>query len=219
MLAVAGSVAVAGCSSTEDVDGDEEGDAELLETDAFTAPSVDGGGNVSWLRIDVENRADAPHGRLEVGFEVTSADGTVIERGSRVASYLPPADALRLYVAGDFEMEEFDAVEAEIVAASARPERSRLEEATVSDTELSVGGDLINVTGELDVGDLDADRIAVVAPLYDADGRLRGTGLDVLYDPSGPEPVEFGANGAGFRAPEGSAPIDSYDVLVFDDGA
>ena len=217
LLATAGAGTVAGCSSDDEHTADGEATAEIIEWDVFAAPARGGGSNRSWLRVDVENETTVPHGRLEISSAVRSADGAVVADETHITSYIPPETTLRYYVQHDFEVDTVDTVDTEFVEANTRVARSRLDAVSVRNTELSAGGDVLNVTGDLELDGVESDRIAVVAPIYDENGRLRGTGTDILYDPPPTATVEFGANSNGFRAPKGSARLDSYDVLVFGD--
>ncbi|ELY47983.1 hypothetical protein [Natronorubrum bangense] len=217
LLATAGAVTVAGCSSDDEqtADGEGEAAAEIIEWDVFAAPARGGGSDRSWLRVAVENETAVPHGRLEITSTFRSADGSVVADGTHITSYIPPETTLRYYVQSNFEVDEVDTVDNEFVDANTQVARSALDAVSVQNTELSAGGDVLNVTGDLEFDAVESDRIVVVAPIYDEDGWLRGTGTDILYDPSPTATSEFGANSNGFRAPEGSAVLDSYDVLVF----
>ncbi|ELY62772.1 hypothetical protein C490_17192 [Natronobacterium gregoryi SP2] len=215
LLATGGVATVAGCFST---DGTEQADAtaDFVDSNVLTAPPRDGSTDTSWLRIDIENDTSAPHGRLEAESRVRSEDGTTMVTGEHVTSYLPANTTLRYFVDAEFEVDAVDAVENDVVEANTRVESTQLDDVTVRNTDLSAGGDVLNVTGEFSVGVDEAERLVVVALIYDEAGRLRGTGTDIKYTLDTTEPVEFGANSDGFRAPAGSTPLESYDVVVFD---
>lgn len=216
LLATGGTLSIAGCLSDggpEEIEG--EGDVEIVDTELLEEPSRDGSTPVSWLRVDVENSGDGPHGQLEIESEFLADDGSVLDEGTHRTSYLPAETTLRYYLDGDFEMDEVDDVENEIVEANARIESSLLD-VTVENTELNLGGDVLTVLGDLEGDVAGADPLLVVAAIYDESGRLRGTGTDIKFDPDPDERIEIDANSDGFRAPESSDEIESYDVLAFD---
>ncbi|NGM69749.1 hypothetical protein G6M89_12140 [Natronolimnobius sp. AArcel1] len=215
ILAAAMAVAVAGCSSDEDDSAAHEGeaDAEIVATDLLEGETSGTG----WGRIEVENPTAAPHGRLEIDASILDEDGDILAEATHISAYIPPETTLRWYVRATAENDRLEGgdIIAEITEATTQPERTRLDDATVHATDLSVGGDVVNVVGELDVPSTDKQRVTVIALIYDVDGRLRGTGTDILYDPEPGTAVEFSANSNGFRAPAESPSIESYDVFAF----
>lgn len=226
LMATGGTVTIAGCTTgenTEDENADDENDEdaddreasiEIVDSTVIDASSDDGAAD-PWLQVDVENETDVPHGGIRIESEVLADDGTVLASNEHITSYLPPETTLRYFHEGHFEMDEVDSIEHDVVVAHAQVRSTELEDVTVTDTSLSVGGDLINVVGDLELADPDHERVVVVAPIWDDAGRLRGTGTYIENSPT--ESFEFSADSSGFRAPGSAEPIDSYDVLVFDD--
>ncbi|EMA39677.1 hypothetical protein [Halobiforma nitratireducens] len=232
LLTAAGSVAVgtAGCSSNGDAseDGgigalpsDRDADVELVDAESMTAPPRSGTAATPWHRVDVENRSDVPHGRLEIGVRFLSENGDVLGTTERVVALLPGETTLRCYFEGEVDVDDLETAEAEIHDANAQVTSSPVDGVTIRNADLSAGGDVVNVAGELEVDDsgpaADAERLVVVAPIYDEDGTFRGTGSDVLFGPAAGETVGFGASSDGFRAPEDAAPLEAYELHVLDD--
>ncbi len=228
LVTTGGAVTIAGCTTGEnrdDENGDDEDrdDAEAEDREASIEivdstvidDSSDDGAADPWLQVDVENETEVPHGGIRIVSEVLDDEGTVLASETHTTSYLPPETTLRYFHEGSFEMDEFDSIEHDIEVAHAQVRSTELEDVTVSNTDLSVGGNLINVVGDLELADPDHDRVVVVAPIWDEAGRLRGTGTYIENSPT--ESFEFSADSNGFRAPDGAEPIDSYDVHVFDD--
>ena len=225
-MATGGAVTIAGCTTGEntddengDVEDDEDADdreasIEIVDSTVIDASSDDGAAD-PWVQVDVENETDVPHGGIRIVSEVLDDEGTVLASETHTTSYLPPETTLRYFHEGSFEMDEFDSIEHDIEVEHAQVRSTELEDVTVTDTSLSVGGDLINVVGDLELADADHDRVVVVAPIWDEAGHLRGTGTYIENSPT--ESFEFSADSSGFRAPGGAEPIDSYDVYVFDD--
>ncbi len=223
LMVTGGMVTVSGCmgeSFNDEAEGgessDEDGEAtaEVVETDVF-ADQSSGTRERNWVQVDVENETTVDHGRVRIETTVLAEDGTELAADEHLTTYLPAETTLRYFHREEFELAAVDAIETEIVDAHSTVDSVALEDAVVSETSLSVGGDLINVVGNLELETTDLERAVVVAPLYDEAGRLRGTGTHIENNPA--ETFEFGANSAGFRAPSESDDIDSYDVLVFDD--
>jgi len=228
LVTTGGAVTIAGCTTGEnrdDENGDDEDrdDAEAEDREASIEivdstvidDSSDDGAADPWLQVDVENETEVPHGGIRIVSEVLDDEGTVLASETHTTSYLPPESTLRYFHEGSFEMDEFDSIEHDIEVAHAQVRSTELEDVTVSNTDLSVGGNLINVVGDLELADPDHDRVVVVAPIWDEAGRLRGTGTYIENSPT--ESFEFSADSPGFRAPGGAEPIDDYDVYVFDD--
>ncbi|WP_228434406.1 hypothetical protein [Natrarchaeobaculum aegyptiacum] len=223
-MATGGLIAGAGCATNEEatdengqrLDEDQEGSAEIVGTDVIEAPAQGtSGDDVPWLRVDVENPTDAPHGGIRLDSTFYD-DGNELSTETFRSSYLPAETTLRFYHRGESDPEELEEVEVEIVEAHPQVRGTELEGISVGTTDLSVGGDLINVQGEAELGtDDEFERVTVVALIYDEAGYLRGTGTATEYGPT--ETFEFGADSSGFRAPHVADPIDDYDVLFFDD--
>lgn len=220
LVATGGTLALAGCASNGGDDDDEatvrEGTAEIVESEVFAAPlfSSGGGEEVPWLQIDVENSSDAPHGRLRVESRFLS-DGEVITTHEATTGYLPPETTWRYYTREEqLDLEAIDDVETEIADAEPQAMSTELEAATVLEENFSVGSTTVSISGEIDLGDEDPETVAVVVPVYDEGGRLRGTLTDTESDPT--SSIEFSADTAHFRTPHERDEPDSYEILVFD---
>lgn len=225
LVATGGMLAVAGCVSNgeaEEENGEaddeaEEASAEIVETEIVEAPAQGTSGeDVVWLQVDVENPTTAAHGGIRLESTVIDEEGEELLSETHLTSYLPAETTLRYYHRGEFPPEDVDDFEVDVTEAHPAVRASELEDVSIESTELSAGGDLVNVQGEAEVANNDElDRIMVIAPIYDEAGYLRGTGTATEYNP---EPTfEFGADSSGFRAPHVAETITDYDVFLFDD--
>lgn len=218
LVATGGLLTVAGCVSNDDTDDEQqEATAEIVGTEVIDAPETGTAGeDVPWLQVDVENQTDAPHGGISLESTFYDDEASELLTETHLTSYLPAETTLRYYHQGDVTVDELEEIDVEIVEAQSQVRGTELEDISVETTDLSVGGDLINVQGEAELGtDDEFERVTVVALIYDEAGYLRGTGTATEYNPT--ETFEFGADSTGFRAPDVADPLDDYEILIFDD--
>ncbi|ARS91181.1 hypothetical protein [Natrarchaeobaculum aegyptiacum] len=231
LVATTGVVGMAGCvtgerSGERDDTGESDrsdrpdriASATVVDANVLTAPyfSNGGGEETPWVRVDVENTESVPHGGLTVEHRLLDAEGTELTSSSRAGTYVPANATWRYFVREDADLESVEDVEAEIVDERATVDATLIEDVPVREPSLSFGGDLVTVDGDLEVGAVDESTLFVVAPVHDDEDTFRGSCTHGIRDVDG-DRVEFNADAAGFRTPDGyPAPTDT-DVLVFDD--
>lgn len=217
LVATGGLLTVAGCVSNDEPNGEEqEASAEIVGTEIIDAPETGTTGeDVPWLQVDVENQSDVAHGGISLESTFYDDEGEPLTETHR-SSYLPAETTFRYYRREELPVDELEEVDVEIVEAHSQVRATELAGISVENTELSVGGDLINVQGEAVLSDTDEfERVTVIAPVYDEAGFLRATGTATEYSPA--ETFEFGADSSGVRAPHVADPIVDYEVRFFDD--
>ena len=221
--AVLGSVGVAGCGgSPDDEDSDStptiEPSAEVVESEVFTAPFFpDGGGSeVPWVGLEVRNPTETPHRQINVESRLRAEDDSVLEVVERFAVALPPETTWHYYHQFD---ETIDASEiAEVENTVTKQETGILgeviEDAEVLNSSMSFDGSSVSITGEVDIGDVEASRVTILAYIYDAEGQFRGAITDVEIDPSGTDTIAFDSGSVGYRTPPSDPDPDDYQLRI-----
>lgn len=230
LAATTGVVGLAGCVTGERSDGrddtkesdesdapDRVASATVVDSQVLTAPYFSNGGGEErpWVRVDVENTESVPHGGVTVEHRLLDAAGSELASDSQAAAYVPANATWRYFTREDADLESVETVEAEIVDERATVDATRMEGVAVREPDLSFGSDLVSVAGELEIGAVDESHLFVVAPVYDEDDTFRGSCTHGIRDVGG-DRVEFSADAAGFRTPDGYPVPASTDVLVFD---
>lgn len=219
---------IAGCSSDSSTSGGTDGDsgetsqvepsAEVVNTETFSAPffSDGGGSDVPWIGVEVENESDTPHRQVNIESRLRAEDDSVIEVRERFAVALPPDTVWHYYHRFDESIDASDIadVDSTVTEQETGILGETIEDAEVLNSSFSFDGSSVNISGEVDIGDVEPSRVSILAYIYDAEEQFRGAMSAVELDPSATDTIAFDEGSVGYRTPPSDPDPDDYQLTV-----
>jgi hypothetical protein len=186
----------------------------------FTAPFFsDGtGDSVPWVRVEVENSTTVPHREVRVQTRLRANDDSILATREGFTLLLPPDTTWRYYLRQDasVSIDAISTAENTVLQQETGIRGTVLEEVEILNSSFSVESGVVNITGEVDIGERELSRVTIVGLVRDEEGQFRGAVSAVETNPNATDTIAFDAGLTGFRTPPEAPDPSDYELRIID---